>query len=323
MHTEKAARSRKRRHASGRTEALARIANRRFVAAFASFWVFGALLLGSVAVRRPAETPGIGKSDYPSGDELAPLASAQEQPEDLGLYYTAYCVRKGDTVSGIAEAFGVTTDTIISFNGIKRSRGLQVGQVLKVPSTSGIMYEVKAGDSLGAIAASYEISSDRIVEMNGLMRIELDEGSSLFLPDAKLASFQLREINGDLFKKPVPGWITSWYGWRADPFTGERSFHNGIDIGISFGYPVRAAMEGRVSATGYSSGSGNYVLLNHHDGYQSFYGHLSKIIVQPGERVALGDVVGNAGSTGYSTGPHVHFSVYKNGRTLNPAVVMH
>jgi murein DD-endopeptidase MepM/ murein hydrolase activator NlpD len=254
------------------------------------------------------------------GSALAGDASAA--PEDRGLWYSVYRVAKGDTVGDIASREGISVDAIVSFNDIQNTRNLREGQLLKVPSQAGILHKAKSGDTASSVAASYEISADAIIEANGLLAEELPAGKIVFLPDARIPSFTLREINGDLFRWPVRGWITSRFGWREDPFTGTRSYHSGLDIGSGRGTPVLAAMEGRVSATGYSATLGNYVLVAHHSGWQSFYGHLDSILARPGQSVGLGTKIGLVGNTGYSTGPHLHFSVYKYGRLVNPAGVL-
>lgn len=243
--------------------------------------------------------------------------------EDKGLYYTDYVIQKGDTTGQIAENYNVTLDTIISCNNIKAARDIRPGQVLKIPSMAGILYTAKRGDTAQSVADEYKISTDRIIEVNHLMKEALVPGKVYFLPDARMASFKLREISGDLFRWPVSGWITSYYGWRNDPFTGAREFHNGLDIGVDVGTPIRAAMEGVVADTGYTSISGNYVLLSHHSGWASFYCHMSKIVVHDGQWIRQGQVIGLSGNTGYTTGPHVHFSVFKNGQSVNPLNVLH
>jgi len=245
-----------------------------------------------------------------------------EEDKDERLYYSVYQVRKGDTVSGIALEYDVTIDTIFSANNIQSAKSIQPGQYLKIPNQSGIVYPAHAGDTVASIAEKYEISVDRIIESNGLLSEELSSPLTLFLPDARLPNAVLREISGDLFHWPVRGYITSWYSWRRDPFTGKNSFHSGIDIGVPMRTSIAASMEGTVSETGYSAIMGNYVIMKHAGGWKTLYAHMDSISVKSGQYVSRGGRLGYSGNTGYSTGPHVHFSVYKNGKSVNPANVL-
>ncbi|MBN2873603.1 MAG: M23 family metallopeptidase [Spirochaetales bacterium] len=318
---------RERRGKNG-VEFLERLASPRVLSVLVLVLVFCFAFTGSTAVA-PLAAPqdSIGSVDpvdalgFDPGGGLE-LEADLPPPPDQGLYYSVYRVVKGDTISEIAQRYDVTTDAIVTFNGITNARTLSIGRYLKIPNLNGILYETKRGDTVESLAASYGVSAERILELNHLDDGSVPAGRQLFLPDARLSSWTLREISGDLFSWPVRGWITSWYGWRNDPFSGARSFHTGIDIGASRGTPVRAAMEGVVAATGYSSVSGNYVLLRHHSGYTSLYAHLDRIDVRSGRSVTQSTVLGALGSTGYSTGPHLHFTVSKNGRTLNPMTVL-
>ncbi len=301
------------------------VRRRRAIALGSSTLLFIAIFTGSAPKEASATIPAMGGAAFPATEKLpgqkGPIST--QAPEDRGLYYSVYKVAKGDTIGAIADQAGITTDSIVSFNDIKNTRTIQPGILLRVPSQAGILYTVKAGDTIDSVAAAYSISGDAIIDANGLLSATLDPGTPIFLPDARLPSFKLREINGDLFRWPVNGEISSRYGWRTDPFTGLRGFHNGLDIAAWMGSPIRAAMEGRVADTGYSPSFGNYILIAHHSGYASFYGHLSVIKVRPGQAVALGQVIGLVGNTGYSTGPHLHFTVFKNGTTVNPANLLH
>lgn len=118
-------------------------------------------------------------------------------------------------------------------------------------------------------------------------------------------------------------WVSSTYGWRADPFTGARSFHPGIDFAIPAGAGVMAVAPGVVTYAGWLSGYGLTVEIDHGNGYVTRYGHNRKLLVSVGERVEGGEVISKAGSTGRSTGPHVHFEVILNGRTVDPAQYIH
>ena len=117
---------------------------------------------------------------------------------------------------------------------------------------------------------------------------------------------------------PVEGHITSPYGDREHPMTGAREFHGGVDIAAEPGRPVRATADGIVSFAGWSGPNGNLVVLEHGFGFSTFYAHNKKVAVKIGQKVKRGDIVGYIGSTGNSTGPHVHYEVWRNGRSTNP-----
>jgi len=123
------------------------------------------------------------------------------------------------------------------------------------------------------------------------------------------------------FQKPVMGHQTSSFGMRFHPLLGYNRFHKGVDYGAPSGTPIVAVADGRVSFAGWHGGHGNFVKLDHAGGLGSGYGHMSRIAVQPGSFVRQGQVIGYVGSTGLSTGPHLHFEVYKGGAAVNPTTV--
>jgi murein DD-endopeptidase MepM/ murein hydrolase activator NlpD len=258
--------------------------------------------------------------------EEASLKAGVLEPESFSkprlLLYDTYTVQKGDTIGDLAAAFGLSPDTLISANNIKNTRLLQIGQTLKVPNQDGIFYAVKTGDTLESIAEKYKTEPQAIRIVNELFSDAINPSTAIFVPGGLLDRVNLQEINGDLFIWPVPGYITSPYGYRRSPFTGIRQFHSGLDIGSPQGTPVRAAMPGRVSTAGWDDVLGNYVVISHHSGYRTLYGHMSVIRVKSGAYVGTGERIGDVGSTGLSTGPHLHFTVYKNGVTVNPRVLM-
>jgi murein DD-endopeptidase MepM/ murein hydrolase activator NlpD len=117
---------------------------------------------------------------------------------------------------------------------------------------------------------------------------------------------------------PAHGWLTGSFGGRPDPFTGEPAFHQGLDISTEKGQPVFATADGRVETAGYTGDYGNLITLKHDFGLTTRYGHLSKFNVKPGETVRRGDVIGYVGSTGRSTGAHLHYEILANGKLINP-----
>ncbi len=117
---------------------------------------------------------------------------------------------------------------------------------------------------------------------------------------------------------PVSGWFSHGYGWRKDPFTGRRQFHRGVDIVADQGTAILASADGVVSRAERRPDYGKLVDLSHGLGYVTRYAHMSEILVRPGQRVRRGDVIGRVGSTGRSTGPHLHYEVHRDGRRVNP-----
>jgi len=234
------------------------------------------------------------------------------------LLYNSYTIQKGDIIGDLAANFGLNEDTLISTNGIKNTRLIQIGQVLRVPNQDGIFYKVKNGDTLDQIAQKYSADAGAIQVANELFSDTALAGTVVFIPGARLDWMEKQEINGDMFLWPVSGYITSPYGYRKWPFGGARQFHSGLDIGAPMGSSVKAAMSGRVSAVGWDDVLGNYIVINHQSGYRTMYGHLSAARVKSGVYVSAGERIGDVGSTGLSTGPHLHFTVFKNGVTVNP-----
>ena len=267
-----------------------------------------------------------GSADY---DETGKLLDVEASSKTVNftqpVSYQTYKVRSGDTISGIAKKFGLTNiSTLISVNDIGNVRQLAAGQKLKIPSIDGIVYTVKKGDSLSTITGKYKISLEQLLDVNELTSETLTAGQQLFLPGAAMDASSLRNAMGELFRMPIAAkfrW-SSPYGSRIDPIAGVKSFHTGTDMACPTGTPILAAMSGRVTTTGINRVYGNYVIIDHGNGYQTLYAHMSKIIASKGQWVSQGTRIGLVGSTGYSTGPHLHFTVYKNGKLIDPMSVL-
>ncbi len=235
--------------------------------------------------------------------------------------FQTYTVKSGDSISTISRKFGLSNiSTLIAVNDISNVRTLRSGQKLKIPSMDGLVYNVQSGDSLNSLSVKYHVSVEEILDANDLTSEKLSKGMSLFIPGAKMDAMSLKKAMGELFVYPIAsGWrLTSRFGPRKDPFTGVASSHTGIDMACSTGTPIRAAMSGKVAYVGWSNIFGNYVIINHANGYQTLYGHMSKTLAKKGQVVDQSTKIGLVGSTGYSTGPHLHFTVYKNGNLVDP-----
>jgi murein DD-endopeptidase MepM/ murein hydrolase activator NlpD len=246
-----------------------------------------------------------------------------------------YAVQEGDTVSTIAQKFGVSEDTIRWENDLKAKDQIKIGQSLKILPVTGVSHKVKKGDTVHSIAKYYDTSAQSIVDFpfNSFANdetFELAVGQTIIVPEGikpaevlwqPLARNNTRQTTPDAgtvvasgsFVWPTQGTITQNYSW----------FHKGIDVANKSLPPILAADSGTVVAAGWdSSGYGNKVIIDHGNGTRTLYGHMTRIYVIVGQRVARGNQIGQMGSTGRSTGPHLHFEVIRNGVYLSPLGVL-
>ncbi len=235
----------------------------------------------------------------------------------------SYTVRNGDTISGIAQRFNLGMDTVISFNSIQDARSLKVGTTLTIPNSNGLKYKVRRGDYLGSIAKKYGIALNEMLDWNNLETSVIVPGQELFIPGARLSEMERNRVFGRLFIYPTRGRITDRFGMRRDPFTGIRRFHNGVDLAGPVGTSVIASMSGKVAMLGYNPTFGKYIILTHPEGFQTLYGHLDAFRVQKGERVKQGQRIADMGNSGYSTGSHLHFSIFRRGEPIDPFQYLH
>ncbi len=242
--------------------------------------------------------------------------------------FTTYRVKSGDTISGITKNAGLSNvSTLIAINDISNVRSLKSSQKLTIPSMDGLLHTIKEGESLASLSVKYGVTVEDLLDVNDLSSQELEVGKALFIPGAKLDNTTLHSALGDLFITPLARSyvLTSKFGPRvapADIKSGRVTSHTGIDMAVPQGTPIRSSMAGKIVYAGYSTIYGNYVIIDHGNGYQTLYAHMYKILVSINQSVSQGTQIGLVGSTGYSTGPHLHFSVYKNGKLIDPLTVL-
>jgi len=243
-----------------------------------------------------------------------------------------YEVQGGDTVGTIAEQFGVSTQTILWSNNLSDGSLIQPGDTLYILPTSGIAHTVKSGETIGGIALKYKADEKEILEFNGLIDgSDLAAGDEIIVPGGQPPpppppppTTQLASVR-DVFSggTPAPNAAPAAGGSYTWPTVTRRISqyygygHTGIDIDGEFGDPIYAANSGTVS-TGWYGGYGLQVLINHGNGTQTRYGHMQKVFVSNGQYVSSGQTLGEMGSTGRSTGSHLHYEVIVGGRTVNP-----
>jgi len=176
------------------------------------------------------------------------------------------------------------------------------------PAVGGVEDTADNGYSL---PQNLDTSINQLANQFDSQQAQLSALQSLLL-DAKI------ESNLKPTGMPVDGYISSYFGGRPDPFSGHSAYHTGLDISAPKGTPVHAVAEGMVTYAGERTGYGEVIEIDHGNGYMTRYAHNSKLDVHPGQRIHVGDVVSEAGSTGRSTGSHVHFEVWYKGRVVNP-----
>lgn len=240
-----------------------------------------------------------------------------EKPRDQVI---TYAVVDGDTLAKISDKFGISIDTIRWANSVS-SDNLKIGQELKIPPVTGIVIKVKEGDTVYSIAKKYKTEAQKIIDYPfndyDLDTFALAAGQTLIVPDgvqlqapAILAPIAPVFAGGSgQFQWPASGTITQYPVW----------YHMALDIANPASPGIAAADSGSVTLVDYMRyGYGNHIIVTHGDGLSTLYSHLSEIYVKSGDRVARGQVIGRMGSTGRSTGTHLHFEVRKNGVAVSP-----
>lgn len=240
-----------------------------------------------------------------------------------------YTVQDGDTVSTIATKFGVSADTIRWQNDLTKDK-IKIGSTIGVLPVTGIAHKVQKGDTVYSIAKKYDAEAQAIVNFpfntfSNDETFELAIGQIVIVPDGVMPAAaitpRIRQVTPSAgtvvasgqFVWPTQGVITQRFSW----------YHPGLDIANNAQPTVVAADSGRVVFAGWDgSGYGNMVLIDHGNGYQTRYGHLSVVMVISGQTVKRGDAIGRMGSTGRSTGIHTHFEIYKGGGRMNPLLYL-
>jgi len=268
------------------------------------------------------------------GDELKiPYVEAVggpvEAPPRIPPGFTWHTLTPGETLSSVATSYGLAVEALVGANPtISSLDHLPAGVDLLVPPGQGLVITLEPGQSLADVVASYHVDPTAVARANHLRSpFDVQAGMMLFLPgvvptEALARLKKVREAE-NRFIWPIHGRITSPYGWR-NLGMGTSPFHRGIDIAAPWGTPVHASRSGVVVFAGWSNeGYGYLVRLRHPDGDETWYGHFSSILVHVGQYVEQGGVIGREGSTGISTGPHVHFEVHVHGRAVDPMTVLH
>lgn len=290
--------------------------------------------------------PGIGGPDprfaetfepFPNGPVISgaqdPHTEFSEKPRSEIIDYE---VESGDTLSSIAGKFGISTDTIRWANDLKGD-AIKPGQTLKILPVTGVSYTVKSGDTLESVAKKFSAEAQPILDFpfNDVPDdLSLKAGQLLIIPDGippetKVSpkprpqpqylaqgpsSPAFAAPGGGQFIWPAGGTLSQYFSW----------YHPGIDIANRSAPGIAASDGGTVVVAGWPDGGGygNRVVIDHGNGYTSLYAHLSNIYVSAGQTISRGQLIGQMGSTGRSTGTHLHLEIHYKGVPLNPLAIL-
>jgi len=247
------------------------------------------------------------------------------------LRVSIYRAKNGDNLWTIARKNNLDFYTLLSINRLEKANKISIGQKVKIPNQRGLLHTVHKSDVLEDIALKYDVDIRKIIRVNRILSPnEITKGTDLFIPGAKVSHNLSKEILRDSGVPPTFAWpcrkytrISSSFGYRKDPFTGRRAFHSGTDFAPGYGARVYASMGGRVTHAGYLGGYGKLVVIKHANGFETRYGHLSRILVRKGRNVGQEQQIGKVGNTGRSTGPHLHFEIRERGKAKNPMKFLH
>jgi len=247
------------------------------------------------------------------------------------ISFKIIAINKGDNFWKIAKKNSVNIDTLIGCNPFWKNLLARIDQKILVPSEKGVLHFVYSPGDAEKLHELYKTDKKNIVIeklpfMYGLFSHFFSSRPliAVFIKEAKPAPINMTEALAgqfklrEMFRSPLGGRYSSFYGMRSHPVSGKRKFHNGIDIAARYGTLVGASRSGTVISTGWMGGYGKTVIIKHDKGYKTLYGHLSKINTRRGRKVKTGSIIGKVGSTGLSTGPHLHFTVWHRKKALNP-----
>ncbi len=259
--------------------------------------------------------------DYAVVPQEGPAGAGADIVYPKNSTISIYVVREGDTVSEIAQMFDVSINTVMWANNITRSTALKVGEQLVILPVTGVRHVVKKGDTLASLAKTYQADADEIAQYNEITGT-LAVGSEVTIPNGEIAiaapAPRPKTASGSTASP------SSYSGYYLRPIAGgtrTQGIHgyNGVDLAAPVGSPILAAASGEVIISrqgGWNGGYGNYIVIKHDNGTQTLYAHNSSNVVGIGQYVVKGQVIGYVGSTGRSTGAHVHFEI--RGGPRNP-----
>jgi murein DD-endopeptidase MepM/ murein hydrolase activator NlpD len=293
------------------------------------------LVLGNVitALVRDRITVSRGSYDLKNGfplftDSKDYIRLVRKYPYDAGVRLSIHRLAPGESYWDVAYQNRISIDTIISANPFITSLVPKEGIDIVVPAEDGVLlaiddvFDVRRMKNhlnyKGEARGEYLPTPFKLISTDDIRLVFLKNAKPIIVNNALEKLYRIKNI----FQIPIQGNFTSLFGHRNHPFIqdGTVRYHNGVDIVSVYGTPIRPARDGMVIFAGDRGGFGTTVMIQHDEGYTTLYGHLihNSIRVKCGDWVTKSDIIGRVGSTGWSTGPHLHFTIMKHGQDLNP-----
>jgi murein DD-endopeptidase MepM/ murein hydrolase activator NlpD len=248
------------------------------------------------------------------------LAGVRPRPQEAAEHLTIfqYTVQQGQDLFFLAARCNIPYSALASLNRLNSPTALEAGKTILLPSCPGIFVPADVESDLERIILAARQNNEMSIELK--INISGRQETYLFIPGADFTPTERAFFLHSGFRFPLRSFrLTSPYGIREDPFTGHISMHRGIDLAAPEGTEVFAAADGVVTAIGDDPIYGIYIIITHSNNWTSLYGHLQRVETVLRSQVKSGTLIGRVGSTGQSTGPHLHFELRQDGRPFDPA----
>ncbi len=248
----------------------------------------------------------------------------KDYPYEPGVKLIIHRMGRGESYWDITNRYNITIDTLIAANPYLSNLVAQEDTEVVVPGKDGVL--MAFDNFFDVVRMSHRLNYTKQIKARYLPTIfkiySTDDIRLAFFEEKKpvIINIALERLyrQKNIFQSPIYGYFTSLFGDRIDPIWSSTSFHNGVDIRATMNAKIKPARDGMVLFTGWRAGYGKTIVIQHYDGYSTLYGHCNSIKVEPGEWVTKDSIIGHVGSTGRSTGPHLHFTLMRHGEYLNP-----
>ena len=291
------------------------------MAEYSGRWALAAAIILAAPVHLRAEYPLIRYTV----EARDPLYSQQQQ--DVESWYAdpanppvpaiyCYVPRESEDIFAVAAAFNLPYESLATLNGWDAPGLMNSGSEMMVPNMPGIFVPQIPENGWEKLLRENRTGKASVAV---LVRIAGDERRFLFHPGEKFSSDERIRFLGSIFSSPVGRVrVSSGFGYRTHPFHGGPSFHAGIDLRVPLGTSVKAAGDGLVADTGILESWGRFAIIDHKGLYRTVYAHLGEVLVSRGHRVKAGEIIALSGNSGFSTGPHLHFEIRRDGVPIDP-----